>query len=159
MTLIVRFHCTDILGSYIICIFCVITLLKVVSSYDLSVLFMAVVGFPKKNWIRGGWWCEPYLFFFNFAMPLLNQVSRNKQKVSLAIMTTWVLAVISRSPANKEKFLKCLCRYLDRINVKRERLTTSKQLIKKTTIPKTITFRFASQFNPRLITIQVMNVE
>ena len=59
------------------CILFVYTLLKVVSYYDLSVLSMSVMGFPKKlGWGVGGW-CElyPSLFwsfgdFFNFAKPL-----------------------------------------------------------------------------------------
>ena len=36
------------------CILFVYTLLKVVSYYDLSVLSMSVMGFPKKVWM-GGW--------------------------------------------------------------------------------------------------------
>ena len=54
------------------CILSVLALLKVVGYYDLSVLSMSVMGFPKKVWI-----CELYtnLFgifgiFFNFAKPL-----------------------------------------------------------------------------------------
>ena len=30
-------------------------LLKVVGYYDLSVLFMSVMGFQKKVWMEGGW--------------------------------------------------------------------------------------------------------
>ena len=49
---------TDILGvvyhMYSVCIYC--TLLKVVSHYDLSVLFMSVMGFKKHlhRWCVGG---------------------------------------------------------------------------------------------------------
>ena len=36
-------------------VFCLYTLLKVVSYYDLSVLSMSVMGFQKKVWMEGGW--------------------------------------------------------------------------------------------------------
>ena len=49
------------------CILSVYTLLKVVGYYDLSVLFMAVMGFQKKNvgWGVGGWG-EVYPIFVGF---------------------------------------------------------------------------------------------
>ena len=47
------------------CILFVNTLLKVVSYYDLSVLSMSVMGFPKKRLDRGmGWWGELYPVLF-----------------------------------------------------------------------------------------------
>ena len=46
--------------------FSVCTLLKVVGYYDLSVLYMSVVGFKKKfGWGVGGWG-ELYPIFFGF---------------------------------------------------------------------------------------------
>ena len=47
---------------YTICILSVYTLLKVVRYYDLSVLFMRVMGFQKKVWMGGGvgGWDELY---------------------------------------------------------------------------------------------------
>ena len=38
------------------CILSVYTLLKVVGYYDLSILYMLVMGLPtKKMWMEGGW--------------------------------------------------------------------------------------------------------
>ena len=55
-------------------VFCLYILLKVVSHYDLSVLSMSVIGFPKKVWMEVGGWGELYpslfLKFYNFAKPL-----------------------------------------------------------------------------------------
>ena len=51
------------------CVFCLIyTLLKVVCYYDLSVLSMAVMGFPKKIGWGGGWvgGVSPIQFYFGF---------------------------------------------------------------------------------------------
>ena len=45
-----------IFWSNIPCVFCLYTLLKVVGYYDLSVLSMSVMGFPKKfgwGWVSG----------------------------------------------------------------------------------------------------------
>ena len=42
------------------------TLLKVVSYYDLSVLFMSVMGFQKKVWMGVGGWGELYPICFGF---------------------------------------------------------------------------------------------
>ena len=57
------------------CILSVYALLKVVGYYDLSVLSMSVMGFPKKKiWMDGGVSSIQYFFgfldFFNFAKPL-----------------------------------------------------------------------------------------
>ena len=49
-----------------------ITLLKVVSHYDLSVLSMSVIGFQKKfGWGVGGWGELYPDLFWNFATPLM----------------------------------------------------------------------------------------
>ena len=46
-------------------VFCLYTLIKIVSYYDASVLSVSVMGFQKKVWIVGGWG-EVYPSFFLF---------------------------------------------------------------------------------------------
>ena len=54
-----------IFWSSIPCVFCLYTLLKVVSYYDLSVLSMSVMGFQKKEvWMGVGGWGELYPSLF-----------------------------------------------------------------------------------------------
>ena len=55
------------------CVFCLyVTLLKVVSYYDLSVLSMSVMGFKKKVWMGVGGWVggvssiQVFFGFFEF---------------------------------------------------------------------------------------------
>ena len=53
------------------CLYIIISLLKVVGYYDLSVLSMSVMGFPKKVWMDGGWVggvssVQFFLDFWNF---------------------------------------------------------------------------------------------
>ena len=76
------------------CILFVYTLLKVVSHYDVSVLYMSVMGFHKKS-LNGemGEWDEVYpsLFldfwnFFNFAKPL-TRCSKWKKLLLMARIT------------------------------------------------------------------------
>ena len=56
--------------------FCLYTLIKVVSYYDLSVLSMSVMGFKKKVWMGGGWvrsiqvFLEIFLIFLILQSPL-----------------------------------------------------------------------------------------
>ena len=54
-----------IFSSSIPCVFCLYILLKVVSCYYFSVLYMSVMGFQKKF----GWWVggvSPMQFYFGF---------------------------------------------------------------------------------------------
>ena len=54
----------QIFWSSIPYVFCLYTLLKVVSYYDLSVLFMSVMDFHTKNvWMGVGGWVELYPSF------------------------------------------------------------------------------------------------
>ena len=53
-----------IFWSSIPCVFCLCTLLKVVSYYDLSVLSMSVMDFQKKVWMGVGGWGELYPSLF-----------------------------------------------------------------------------------------------
>ena len=54
------------------CILSVHTLLKVVVYYDLIVLSMSVMGFPKKKsgWVSSIQFFSGFLEFFNFTKPL-----------------------------------------------------------------------------------------
>ena len=61
---------------------------KVVSYYDLSVLSMSVMGFPKKfGWRVGGWALSKVFFgffdFFNFAKPL------SRRKIRKQLRNNW----------------------------------------------------------------------
>ena len=69
----------SIFWSSIPYVFCLYTLLKVVSYYDLSVLSMSVMGF-QKNFGWEGWWMSTiqvffliFGIFFNFAKPLSSE--------------------------------------------------------------------------------------
>ena len=65
------------------CILFVYTLLKVVSYYDLSVLFMSVMGFQKKLDGGGlvGWALSKFILdfwnFFNFAKTLSDSIKNH----------------------------------------------------------------------------------
>ena len=53
----------------------VYTLLNVVSYYDLSVLFMSVMGVQKKVWMGVGGWGELYPSFFGILLTLQSPLS------------------------------------------------------------------------------------
>ena len=55
---------TDLCWSSISCVFCLYTLLKVVSYYDLSVLSMPAMGFQEKFGYGMGRWGELYPVLF-----------------------------------------------------------------------------------------------
>ena len=48
------------------CIIYIYSLLKVVGYYDLSVLSMSAMGFPKEKVMVGGWGELYPIFFFDF---------------------------------------------------------------------------------------------
>ena len=62
-------------------VFCLYTLLKVVSYYDLKVLSMPVMGFHKKKSLDGGWvdGVSPKRFFFGICLTLQIQEGRRRR--------------------------------------------------------------------------------
>ena len=86
------------------CILSVYTLLKVVCYYDLSVLFISVMGFQQKKfgWGLGGvssiqfFW--DFLNFFNFAKPLSltnrSATERDRFRASTHDMVTALLLLL-----------------------------------------------------------------
>ena len=77
------------------CILFVYTLLTVVRYYDLSVLSMSLIGFPKKldrEW--GGWGAlYPVLFWnlFNFAKPLKEGTMGHRSMEVLELTLPWTM--------------------------------------------------------------------
>ena len=93
------------------CVFCLYTLLKVVSHYDLKVLSMSVTGFNKKNWIWG-WVGLSSIHLvedfgiFNFAHPLC-VTSNYGSESHLQGSNTWKTVTIDHRSESKFARLQC----------------------------------------------------